>query len=274
MDFGALEADFRLARARPAGVRVPAGLPPALVRAGARISAAIDADAARHGEPPYHGRHHVAETVAAMELLCAEAVRLGHIPGALADLGIVAMIGHDLGHDGSLPKHGLLERRAAERVAVLAAELGEAAVGTITRVIHATAPALVPDNLRRAACPEATPLDRLCALANEADVFASLLPGLGCALAEDLAREWQAQDPARAAHTRSFQGRHQFLGIYRHTTEAAARLGVREMIEDQLTAFAPDGAQAFDAMDRDAAMRLYRQRLEGMGRPLERDDVG
>jgi len=259
-----MEHDFRSARLGPARI-----VPSAFFTAGQRQVAAgivdiLDRDAAIGHEPPYHSRHHVAESVVAMDLLCQQAIKLGLITPELAALGALAMVGHDLGHDGTLPDTTRLEEYAAAEVAKLAAGLGAAAVAVMTEVILATAPSRVTDNLARARSPQATPMDMLCAIANEADVLASLLPTLGWELGDLLAEEWSVHSPTRAALARSFIGRRTFLQLYARSTPVAASLGLTRVIARGIDAFAPDGPQALDQMPRAEAMARYNERLGAM----------
>ncbi len=81
---------------------------PLLRAAGAKLAeeidkAAGDAAAKGRGEPPYHNRYHFAETVLAMGWLCSLAREQRLVSAPLATLGVIAMIGHDWHHDGSLP---------------------------------------------------------------------------------------------------------------------------------------------------------------------------
>jgi hypothetical protein len=232
---GKLEVRFRADRQHPARVlQAWSCADPSLDAVARAIAAVLDDDAARRGEPPYHDRHHVAETVVAMDLLCAQAVRLGLMPTDLAQLGVLAMLGHDLGHDGSLAVSGVLEAMSADRVAVLAASLPTAQVAVLRHVILATAQHRIAANLARAAQPDASPLEVLAALANEADVLASLMPGLGARLAERLAREWRRHDPARAHAVVSPAGRRAFLSLYASPTAPARAVGVDRMVAGQL----------------------------------------
>src|SRR5271167_4317764 len=53
--------------------------------------------------PPYHNQHHQAEATLAMGWLCATARRLDRFTSESAAAGVLAMAGHDLLHDGSVP---------------------------------------------------------------------------------------------------------------------------------------------------------------------------
>jgi hypothetical protein len=96
-------------------------------------------------------------------------------------------------------------------------------------------------------------VDLLRALANEADVFASLLPRLGWKLADLLAEEWRASGhAARASQVVGFTGRLSFLRVYSRFTDAATRLGCAALQAAQLAAFPtaarlPAGASAEQA---------------------------
>jgi len=259
--FDDLEQEFWAFRRRAPCILLPFTLNSAHRAAAGRIAAALEHEASTGIEPPYHSRYHVAESVLAMDLLSREAIRLGLIDDHLASLGILAMIGHDLGHDGTLPDTSRLEHYAAAEVAVLTADLGAEACDILRRVILATAPAQVPQNLALSRTAHPAPLDTLCALANEADVLASLLPELGWDLSDLLAQEWSAHDPSRAAVARSFNGRRSFLLLYANPSPAACSLGLDQVIARGLDAFEPDGAAALDLLPRADAMDRYRTRL-------------
>ncbi len=236
---------------------------PALNAVALALAHALDDDANRLGEPAYHNRHHVAETVTAMALLCAEARRLGLVSAELATLGVLAMLGHDLGHDGSLGLGGALEQRAAERVEALAATLPAADRAVLRAVIHATEAGRVPQNLARARASGAQPQDILAAIANEADVLASLLPELGWTLSHLLATEWCPWDAPRAALVTSFARRHSFLTAYATPTPAGCALGLHTSIARQLAALDP----ALDRLPHAEAMAIHRSRLASLSAP-------
>lgn len=256
-----LEERFLAARLLPAApLAAWRTTDPAREAAARAIDAALASDAARGPEPAYHNRHHFAEAAASMALLCTQAVAQGLIGPDLAELGVLAMIGHDIGHDGTLPAPGTLERIAAERVACLASGLDAASVDVLRQVILGTDPTRLAAN-RAAATAGAPPLAHLCHLANEADVMGSLMPRLGWELSALLAREWRAHDAARADAAESFCGRHGFLALYAPPSATAARLGVSECLATQFAAFAPEGPEGLDALPRGEAMRRYRSRL-------------
>jgi hypothetical protein len=262
--FDDLEQEFRAFRRRAPCILLPFTLKAAHRAAAGRITAALEHEASTGIEPPYHSRYHVAESVLAMDLLSREAIRLRLIDEDLASLGILAMIGHDLGHDGTLPDTTRLEQYAAAEVAVLTTDLGPAACDILRRVILATAPAHVPHNLALSRAAHPAPLDTLCALANEADVLASLLPELGWDLGDLLAEEWRVHDAVRAAIARSFTGRQSFMLLYASPSPAACSLGLDRVIARGLDAFEPDGTVALDLLPRADAMDRYRSRLDAI----------
>jgi len=182
---------------------------PALARAGAAIATAMDHlahDSAGPGDLPYHNRHHAAEATLAMGWLCRVGQDHGLISGADAALGIVAMVGHDMHHDGTVGGDGRLERRARDAVLAIAGAAGVATLvlDRLGDVILGTALASVPRNGARLQGllppgPHGPGHDALRALANEADVCASLLPRLGPSLGHLLAAERGLPDPGPAS---------------------------------------------------------------------------
>jgi len=245
---------------------------PAIRALGAGIATAVGDEAAQASELPYHNRYHVSEAVRAMGCLCGLAAEIGLISDEQASLGVAAMIGHDWGHDGTPGGDGRLERLAADRVLARAQSLSVAARAVLTEVIVATNPALVDENAARAAGelpprPLGPGVDALCHIANEADVFASLLPELGWLEAEALAEEWHATP--RGREVMSFSGRLQLLRTYRRFSAAAIRIGLAGLCAKQVGCFVPAAglaagataeaaAEVLDTMPRARARAAYR----------------
>ena len=222
---------------------------PLLLQAGLAVAAAVDADAARriaarHTELAYHNRYHFCEATLAMGWLCAVAHRRGTISLHQAVLGIVAMVGHDYGHDGTWDQTGALEELAANAVAAIAASVG---VGSDDRsalrgIVLATALPAVRANKARAAaleraghCQSGAAAMHL--MASEADVLTSLMPGLGCRLGHALAAEWAINPGTPPLDPASFTGRVTFLGLHDYLSDAATELGLRHMHVGQMMAF-------------------------------------
>nr|WP_283949505.1 hypothetical protein [Limobrevibacterium gyesilva] len=244
---------------------------PALRDFALMLAHAIDANCMGMAELPYHNRHHVAEVVRAMGALCGQARADGALDPALAVLGVVAMVGHDWGHDGTPGGDGRLEKGAAARV-LAAGPLSPLARQVVEAVILRTNPALVPENARRVAGdlppgPLGAQVDLLCRLANEADVFASLLPRLGWQQAEALAHEWRGTPNGETVAT--FAARLSLLRTYARFSPAATRMGLASLCRRQVDAFAAvarrlgsgdcpnEGAAALDNMPRNLALTIY-----------------
>ena len=111
-------------------------------------------------------------------------------------------------------------------------------------------------------------VDKLCQLANEADVFASLLPDLGWIEAEALAREWQ--NSPRGTVVATFAGRLQLLRAYSRFSPTATRIGLASLCARQIDCFVvaaqagstpEQGAAALDTMPRAQARMAYRMTL-------------
>jgi hypothetical protein len=249
--------------------------PPQAHEAAAAIERVIFARANARAEPPYHDRHHFAEVVRAMAALLVEARRLNLVDASHAAIGLVAMVGHDLDHDGScVARTPSLESIAAAHADRLAAEagLGPEARALLGHVIMGTTTAEVGANARRAAGqlppgPFGAQGDLLRALANEADGAASLTPTLGWRLSDALASEWQDEMPEMAARVASCAGRLTFLTHFPIFSAPATALGFPRVRDAQVeamalaagTASARDGAALLDRLDPvEARARLAR----------------
>jgi len=239
---------------------------PGAAAAGQAIAAAVATHRAQFPpgrEPPYHDMHHQAHATVAMGWLCAEACRRNALTPAEAVGGILAMAGHDLLHDGSVPQPGVLEARSADATAALAAGAGVAAptIALIRRIIAATDPHRPPD-----------PADLPARLAREADLFESITPDLGWRLGAALAREWRAAGSAPEPPIDSYAGRLAFLRALPPTTAMGRVFGLEAAVADQLAALAALGAGAaeagaarLDALPAEAAQAAFRQALGAVG---------
>ena len=222
---------------------------PMLFEAGLAIAAEVDQEAARaieagQGELAYHNRYHFTEATLAMGWLCAIARARGMITLHQAVLGVVAMVGHDFGHDGSWNQTGELEEISATAVAAIAASVG---VGPEDRmalrgIVLATALNTVRENKIRAAERERAGhrqvgVDALHLIASEADVLTSLMPGLGCRLGHALAAEWAANPGTPPLDPASFTGRVAFLRLHDYLSDASIELGLLRMHVSQVMAF-------------------------------------
>ncbi len=273
----AFESAFALAAADPCA----AGLW-ALHAAGAMIAAAVEAGPRGSAEPAYHNRHHAAEATLAMGWLCRAARDLELISDVQAALGVVAMVGHDMDHDGSTAGGGVLEARSWAAVRPLAAEagLGGATLAALGDIILATDPALVAINAARVrgeapAGPLGAGQDVLRVLANEADVFASMLPRLGPCLSRLLAEEWRPSGNPALLRVGTAAGRCAFLRAYPAMSGPAVSLGLEASRTRCLDAYAAvargagqgdtaeAGCSVLDAMGAEAARDAYAAALAG-----------
>lgn len=245
-------------------------LPREIMGAGQAIAGAVTGHAASFatGEPAYHNQHHQAEATIAMGWLCAVARNLGSLSMEEAAYGVLAMAGHDLQHDGSVPPPGVLEARSAGLTVALAAKAGldKDALATIRRVILATDPA-------RSAAEEAND-DELCRLAQEADLFGSLTPILGWQLSLNLAQEERAAHHRRSPPIESFTGRLLLLRARLPFSPAGRQLGFADGVMDQIAALAAfgdgdaaRGAAALDASPPEQARGAYLAALAAVAPP-------
>jgi len=238
--------------------------------AGQAIAATVAAHAASFAggnEPAYHNQYHQAEATVAMGWLCATACRLDLFGAESAAAGVLAMAGHDLLHDGSMPAPGVLERHSADVTDALGARAGldATALAAIRRVILATNPARAP--------AERDGDDLLCRLAQEADLFGSLTPELGWRLSQVLARETRAAGFHPDPPIDSFGGRLHLLRWQRPATPAGRRLGLGATVADQIAAMAAlgdgdaeRGAARLDALPQARARSDYLAALTALAR--------
>ncbi len=236
----------------------PEGPPSCLARLGAAVAAAVEAHGARFPpgeEPAYHGRHHQAEATLAMGWLAGTARELGLLTADQAALGVIAMAGHDLLHDGRVhATRGWLERRSAEVTAGIAATkgLGAADIATLRRIILATT----------WPWEDTDAPDLLCHLAREADLFGSSLPTLGPLLSRQLAQEFATCGLLGAEGVATHAARVGLLRMMGPATAPAHALGLDRLREAQLAAYeeaarrlglreasAEAGGVTLDAMD-------------------------
>jgi hypothetical protein len=250
---------------------VPGQAVPAPVAAcGAAIAAAVTAHATGFGavaEPPYHDQRHQAEATLAMGWLCAVALRLGALSPQHAAAGVLAMAGHDLRHDGLVHPAGELEALSAGWTDEFAASCGldGTARAAIERVILAT------DPLRPAAVVARD--DVLCRLGQEADLFGSTAPRLGCRLGGALGRELAAAGIVPLPGVESFAGRLGWLRTRHPVTAPGQALGIADAIADQVDALAAlgggdaaAGAARLDALPPEAALVAFLAALDALGR--------
>jgi len=219
-------------------------IPPASAqRACDAISDRMDRFAEGLGqEPRYHNRHHTVDTLLAIASLLRVALQQGQLGDHDAITCIIAMNGHDLLHDGTINRPGHhLETIAASAVGDIMHECGCADddIETVRAVILATDPTRQQVlRLRNLTDPQ-TRLAAMCLIAGDADLFASLLPGIGAQLSIDLAAEWRAAQISFPAMPDTPQGRRGFLGSIPSMSDAGEVIGLSDIVRDQLAGLPP-----------------------------------
>lgn len=217
----------------------------------------IEADGAdRHTkglEPAYHNRLHMADALLALTALLLETRKdlpsgsgafdrdsASPIPAHAEWLAMLAMLGHDFKHDGSVNKTpGELEMRSVGLLQPLMAEHGVSAADAelVKTLILLTDPSGVPASHQKiAGRPFAvTDPDCLAVLVQEADVLASSLPGVGDSLTRQLAEEWASFDAPRAQQILTPKGRLGFLRLGAFfSSPASQRLGLEALRATQI----------------------------------------
>jgi len=227
----AAEFDWRAGYAAVARA-IPADDAPASRLFGALL-ADIEADA-RSGPPNgYHNPLHTLDTMRAMDALCASSERLGLTLACPAHILSIVMLGHDLRHPGGASGPGRdLERMSADAVAEFARQC-EMPAGLTQQIVDLILATPLP--FQKALRCNSTG-DLLAFLVGEADVMASLLPGLGVELATALTQEMQATGQPVAMPFESAPARRLFLGAYTRLSRPAQALGLGEVIAAQLAA--------------------------------------
>ena len=179
----------------------------------------------------YHNPLHTLDTIRAMAALCVSSERLGLTLACPPHILLIVMLGHDLRHPGGASRPGRdLERLSADIVADYArqCEMPTARTQQIVDLILATR---LPFQkaLRRDGAG-----DLLHLLVGEADVLASLLPGLGSELAAALTCEMRAAGEPVASAFESASARRAFLRAYTTLSQPAQALGLCRVIAAQL----------------------------------------
>jgi hypothetical protein len=201
------------------------------------LSDQVEADGQRRAERDcelaYHNREHVKDALVALKLLADAA------PNALAaedlHLTILAMVGHDLGHDG-LPNRSprQLEIRSWQMICSLIdlSTLGHQRLRRLRTIILMTDPKDYPRLAQRS---RPSVLSTQIALAVDADLFASLLPSRGFLLGARLADEQIRAGLPQAKSLASLNGRAGFLKFAPLLSEAIQSLGMQDLIDAQFS---------------------------------------
>lgn len=195
------------------------------------VSEEIACDALAGRVNAYHNHLHTLDTIWAMEELCAAASRIGAALPASQHMLKVVMLGHDLRHPGGsgAPAHDL-EQKSAQVMAEFAraCDVPDHVTAQIVDLILSTRPA------HQIAMRAAGAGDLLHLIVGEADVMASLLPGLGLKLGAELTQEMAAAGEPVEAPFESPSVRRSFLRAYLNVSPQAQNLGLGAVIAEQV----------------------------------------
>lgn len=184
-------------------------------------------------ELAYHNREHIRDVLVALKLLVEASDK--HLSQGDVQVTALAMVGHDLGHDG-LPNRSLreLEIQSWKMVHALLKPLalGRQTLTRIRTLILMTDPSGYPGLAQR---QRRSALSSQMALAVDADLFASLLPSRGFSLGASLADEQVRAGIPQAKTLATLQGRAGFLKFVPLLSDAIRALGMQSLIEAQLS---------------------------------------
>ena len=223
-DFDWLAAYERLAASMPSGDSASVSLFQALLSDIATEVSAGKANA-------YHNHLHTLDTIRAVDLLCSAAMRLGSPLPVLRHILVLTMLGHDLRHPGGANSSTRdIERMSADLVTAHARRCGlaEPQIARMRDLILGTRPE-AQIAMRASAKGDLAHL-----LIGEADVMASLLPGLGLELAADLTLEFAVAGTPVAVPFDAPPVRLSFLRAYAHQSAPARALGLDVVVARQI----------------------------------------
>lgn len=231
----------------PAATACRAEVPRELIDCAEAVESSGRARARRAGEPAYHNRLHVADTLVSMaSLIKARRSLLGTPVRGLTrfeTICLLTMTVHDFHHPGRCNRGPQeIEQMSLARFTPHARRIGlsEADWALICDLVLLTDPvgvAQVHDRWRRSGLTAKTAGSRaeMAVMVTEADVLASALEFPGADLTQSLAKEWQTPHPDLASSLLLEEGRLKFLlaGV-RFSSAAADALGVRRVIREQI----------------------------------------
>ncbi len=197
----------------------------------------VEADGQQRSEQgcelDYHNRDHVRDVLVALKLLVEACPNI--LSAEDLQLTVLAMVGHDLGHDG-LPNRTPreLEIQSWEMVRDLLEplRLPRQALRRVRSTILMTDP---KDYHRLAKRRRNSALSIQIGLAVDADLFASLLPSRGFMLGARLAEEQVRAGLPQAKALATLQGRSGFLKYVPLLSDAIRSLGMQGLIDAQLS---------------------------------------
>lgn len=222
-------------------------VPRVLIDCAEAVESSGRARARRVGEPAYHNRLHVADTLVSMASLIKARRRLLGASGAgltrFEMLCLLTMTVHDFQHPGRCNRGAQeIEQMSLARFAPHARRIGlsESDWALVCHLVLLTDPtgvAQVHDRWHRdrVTAKGSGTRAEMALLVTEADVLASALEFPGVELTRSLAREWQRPHPEMASGLLSEEGRLRFLSAgVRFSSDAADALGVKEAIRAQI----------------------------------------
>ena len=231
----------------PAATACPAEVPRELIDCAQAVESSERARARRVGEPAYHNRLHVADTLVSMaSLIKARRSLLGTPVRGLTrfeTICLLTMTVHDFHHPGRCNRGPQeIEQISLTRFTPHARRIGlsESDWALICDLVLLTDPtgvAQVHDRWRRIGLTAKAAGSRaeMAVMVTEADVLASALAFPGIELTQSLAGEWRKPHPELASSLLSEEGRLRFLSSgVRFSSDAADALGVKQMIREQI----------------------------------------
>jgi hypothetical protein len=231
----------------PSAIDGRAEVPRVLIECADAVESSGRARARRVGEPAYHNRLHVADTLVSMASLIKARRSLLGTPGAgltrFEMLCLLAMTVHDFHHPGRCNRGPQeIEQMSLARFAPHARRIGLSAsdwalVCHLVLLTDPTGVAQVHDRWHRdrVSAKASGTRAEMALLVTEADVLASALEFPGVELTRSLASERQKPQPEMASSLLSEESRLRFLSAgVRFSSDAAGALGVKEAIREQL----------------------------------------
>ena len=231
----------------PAATACRAEVPRELIDCAEAVESSERARARRVGEPAYHNRLHVADTLVSMASLIKARRRLLGTPvrglTRFETICLLTMTVHDFHHPGRCNRGPQeIEQISLTRFTPYARRIGlsESDWALICDLVLLTDPtgvAQVHDRWRRIGLTAKAAGSRaeMAVMVTEADVLASALAFPGIELTQSLAGEWRKPHPELASSLLSEEGRLRFLSSgVRFSSDAADALGVKQMIREQI----------------------------------------
>jgi hypothetical protein len=199
---------------------------------------------AKNQEPAYHSRLHIADTIVGLTALLLAQRSFNKLDLQkqlhLEMTAMLAMLGHDLLHDGSVNNYPEeLERQSIHFLRPFLNDQGVAKrdIKTIDQLILMTDPMSVPKHHQRVSQSifDVANVDCLGLLLQEADILASSVNGSAKVRTMLLAKEWRHQYPSRSSHLLTPEGRLKFLTSFAQFSSPASRiLDIQGMIQKEI----------------------------------------